>query len=77
MKTRELTAILDRVESWPESAQRQLAEVALEIEQELTGTYHATQEELAGIDRGLADVRAGRYATEQQVEAALARFRKA
>jgi predicted transcriptional regulator len=77
MKTRELTAILERVESWPESAQRQLAEVALEIEQGLTGEYHATPEELAGIERGLADARAGRFATDREVEAALAKFRRA
>jgi predicted transcriptional regulator len=76
MKTKELAAILERVESWPEAAQRQLAEIALEIEQDLSGEYHPTLEERAGIERGLADVRAGRYATDEQVEAALARFRQ-
>jgi len=77
MKTKELTAILERVESWPESAQRQLAEIALEIEQELGGEYHATREELAGIKRGMADARAGRFASDEQVEEALAKFRQA
>ena len=77
MKTKQLTAILERVENWPEAAQQQLAELALEIEQGLNGQYHATSQEIAGIERGLADARAGRFATDQQVEAALARFRKA
>jgi hypothetical protein len=76
MKTKELTAILERVENWPEAAQRQLAEIALEIEQDLTGTYRATPEERAGIERGLADAREGRFATDAQLEAALARFRR-
>ena len=76
MKTKELAAILERVESWPEAAQRQLANIALKIEQSLSGGYGQTPEERAGIERGLADVRAGRYATDEQVEAALARFRQ-
>ena len=76
MKTKELTAILERVETWPEAAQRQLAEIALEIERDLTGMYRATPEERAGIERGLADVREGRFATDEQVEAALERFRR-
>ena len=75
MKTKELTAILERVESWPEAAQRQLAEIALEIEQDLGGEYHPTPAERAGIERGLADVRAGRYATDEQIESALGLFR--
>jgi predicted transcriptional regulator len=76
MKTKELTVILERVESWPEAAQRQLAEIALEIEQNLSGEYQATPEELAGIDRGLADARAGRFATDEEVEEALVKFRR-
>jgi len=74
MKTKELTAILERVESWPEAAQQQLAEIALEIEQDLKGEYQATPAERAGIERGLADARAGRFATDEQVEEALAKF---
>jgi len=77
MKTKELTAILERVESWPESAQQQLAEVALEIEQDLKREYQATPAERAGIERGLADARAGRFATDEEVEEALAKFRQA
>jgi predicted transcriptional regulator len=76
MKTKELTVILERVESWPEAAQRKLAEIALEIEQNLSGEYQATPEELAGIDRGLADARAGRFATDEEVEEALVKFRR-
>ena len=75
MKTKELAAILERVESWPEAAQRQLAEIALEIEQDMSGLYRATPEELAAIDEGIAAADRGEFATEEQVEAVLARFR--
>jgi predicted transcriptional regulator len=77
MKTKELTAILERVESWPESAQQQLAEVALEIEQDLKGGYQATPEELKAIDEGIAAANRGEFATEQEVEAVFAKFRNA
>jgi hypothetical protein len=45
---------LRRVETWPEAAQVELAEIALEIEAGLgAGTCQATARELEGIDRGL------------------------
>ena len=75
MKTKELASILERVENWPEAAQRQLAEIALEIEQDLGGEYKATPEELAAIDEGIAAADRGEFATDEQVEAVLAKFR--
>ena len=37
--------------------------------------YEPTASELAGIDRGLADAEAGRFASDADVEAAFAKFR--
>jgi hypothetical protein len=54
MTGRILKEVMQRVEAWPEEAQADLAQIALEIDAGLGGgTYHATPEELAGIDRGL------------------------
>ena len=39
--------------------------------------YEPTPEELAGIDRGLRDAEQGRYATDEEVEQAFAKFRGA
>ena len=39
------------------------------------GEYQPTAEELAGIDRGLRAAAEGRFVSDQQVEAALAKFR--
>lgn len=76
MKTKSLTDVLERVESWPHEAQDWLAEIALEIEAGLAGElYEPTAEELAGIDRGLRDAEQKRFATDEQVEAVLARLR--
>jgi predicted transcriptional regulator len=69
------TDLLERAQSWPEYAREQLEEVALEIEAELAkGTYRATPEELAGIERGLCAVAEGRLATDEEVEAVFAKY---
>ena len=69
--------LLERAQSWPEYAREQLEEVALEIEAELAnGTYRATPEDLASIDRGLRDSAEGRFATAEEIEATFAKFRR-
>ena len=78
MKTRQLAEILERVEKWPAHAQNELAEIAIDIEKNLSeGDYELTPEEQAGIERGLQAADEGRFATEEQVDAALARLRDA
>jgi hypothetical protein len=76
MKTKDFKNLLERIETWPEAAQDELIEIAEEIEAELKGgVYHATPEELAGIDRGLRAATEHRLATDEQVEEAFAKFR--
>jgi len=78
MKTRMLSEALERVEAWPDDAQDRLAEIALEIEAALSGAvYEPTDAEIAGIDRGIHDAEQGRFATDAEVEMALAKLRGA
>lgn len=77
MKSKRLTEALQRVETWPPHVQDELAELALELDAGLKGgEYEPTPDELAGIDRGLRAADEGSFATDQQVEAVLAKFRK-
>ena len=77
MTAKALKEAMERVESWPEQAQEELAEIALEIDASLKGeTYHATPEQLEGIDRGLKAANQGRFATDQQVAAVIAKHRR-
>jgi hypothetical protein len=70
----QVKAVLERVPTWPEDRQEELAELALEIEAELAGAeYNATPDELAAIDEGLA----GEAASDEEVRAAFALFSKA
>jgi hypothetical protein len=51
----QVKAVLERIPTWPEDRQQELAEVALEIEAELAGAeYDATPDELAAIDEGVS-----------------------
>jgi predicted transcriptional regulator len=78
MTTKALKDAIQRAEAWPEEAQEELAEIALQMDAGLRGgTYRATAEELAGIDRGLRAAREGRFATDEEVEAVLAKHRRA
>jgi predicted transcriptional regulator len=78
MTAKLLTDAMRRVETWPEAAQEELAGIALEIDAALQGgVYHATPEELVGIDRGLRAAGAGRFATPDDVAAVFAKHRPA
>ena len=73
MNQTDLKAVFERISSWPEERQRQLAELALEIEAEMAErAYQATDDELRAIDEGLA----GEAASPAEVEAAFASFRR-
>ena len=77
MKAKMIKEILRRAEAWPESAQAELAQAALEIERELQdNTYPATPEEVAAIERGLREAEQGQFATEAEVEAVFAKYRR-
>lgn len=76
--TKILKDVMARAESWPDWAQQDLADLALEIDREVrSGTYRATRDELAKIDAALAAVHRGEVATEDEVEAVFAKHRGA
>jgi hypothetical protein len=78
MTAKILKDVLERAEKWPEEAQTELAQIALEIDAGLaSGSYHVTPKELAGIDRGLNAAREGRFATDDQVSRAFGKHRPA
>lgn len=78
MTAKALKDMMQRVESWPESAQEELAAIAKEIEADMQGgVYHATPAELAGIDRGLQSALEGRLVSSDEVEAVLSKYKGA
>jgi predicted transcriptional regulator len=78
MTAKLLKDVLERAEKWPEEAQTELAQIALEIDADLRrGKYQATPAELDGIDRGLKAAREGRFATDDQVDRVFEKHRPA
>ncbi|HEV3183619.1 MAG TPA: hypothetical protein VGZ49_02000 [Xanthobacteraceae bacterium] len=73
----ELRTMLARIERWPEEDQEELAQVALEIEARRHGVYHATLDELRAIDEASAAVERGEVASDEEVEAVFAKYRRA
>ena len=69
--------MLSRVARWPEEDQDELAQVALEIEARRHGVFHATSEELQAIDEALTAVSRGEVASDEEVEAVFAKYRRA
>ncbi len=75
--TIKLKNVLARAENWSEQDQEELAQVVLEIEARRHGVYHPSSEELKAIDEALAAVERGEIASDQQVEAVFAKYRRA
>jgi hypothetical protein len=67
--------ILRRIESWPQEDQDELVQVALEIEARRNGgAYELTAEEASAVRRALQEMRARRFASDEDIAAI---FRKA
>ncbi len=67
--------LLEELETWPLEDQEELAEYAREIRGRRTGVYQLSEDERAGVERGMADMRAGRFATDEQIAAIFRRAR--
>jgi len=76
MTATDLKELMERVRSWPEEAQNELAAVANQIERELHGgDYVSSREELQIIDDAIASIDSGEFAAEDEIAAAFAKFR--
>jgi hypothetical protein len=67
---------LAAVRTWADERQNEAAELLLALDRLGPDAYRASPEELAAIDEGLAETGRGEFASDAEVEAAFARFRK-
>jgi hypothetical protein len=67
---------LATVRSWPAERQNEAAEILLALDRLGAGPYRASEAELQAVDEAIAQVERGEWATDAEVEAAFARFRK-
>ena len=67
--------MLERVSTWPEGAQDAFVRSVANIENKHLGPYRLSDEERAAVRRGLAEMRAGRLASDETVAAVFNRYR--
>lgn len=74
MTKHSIEILLERVASWPEEAQDEFVKSLAGIERRHAGVYRLSDDERAAVRRGLADLRAGRFASDDAVNALFRRF---
>jgi hypothetical protein len=77
MVTKALKNILDRIETWPETAQDEAAATLQAIEEDFVVPYTLAEEDRAALERSADDVRQSRFATDEAVQKVFGRFRRA
>jgi predicted transcriptional regulator len=60
--------LLERVQSWPEEDQEELADVAREIESRRSGVYRLSDEERAAVRAGMDDARRGDFVSDEEMD---------
>jgi hypothetical protein len=71
--SKKLQEVIERVRGWSEDRQEEAAEVLLELETQADGAYQLTPEQIAEVDRRLADP-SPRFMTLPELRARLARL---
>jgi predicted transcriptional regulator len=67
--------LLERIADWPEEAQAELVQSIVDIETKHLGVYKLEPDERAAIERGLEEMRQGKFASDEQVAAVFNRYR--
>ena len=70
-----LEILLERVGTWPDAAQDDLVKALSDIEAKHVGVYRLSDDERTSIRQGLADMREGRIAGDDEVAAVFNRYR--
>jgi predicted transcriptional regulator len=65
--TQKLRELVEQAQSWPEEDQDELADYAREIQARRTGVYRVSDEEWAGLQKGLAQADRGEFAPDEVV----------
>jgi hypothetical protein len=71
-----LKAIINRIEGWPKQAQEDALNSLRAIEQDYLGGDDLTPEDCEALSRSAEDVRLGRFANDEDVQEAFARYRR-
>lgn len=76
MTKEQLDAVLDRVRSWPQARQEDAVNMLLTMEKLGAEPYRFSPEEREDIDAAVAEFSRGEVASDSEVEALFARYRR-
>jgi hypothetical protein len=74
MTRAQIKTILDRVRTWPEERQADLARIALHIEAQAAELEHEDEATKAAVAEGLAQAKQRRFASDRRVKATWKKF---
>jgi len=74
MTKAEIKAVLERVRTWPQQRQADLARIALQIEAQDAEIEPENEATKAAVSEGLAQARRGKFASAKRVEATWKKF---
>jgi hypothetical protein len=69
----QISAVLERVHSWPEARQEDAARILLAMEAQSAEPYVLSEEERADLEAALQEAERGEFATDAEVEAVFTR----
>jgi predicted transcriptional regulator len=75
LMNKKLETLLERVSTWPEEAQAELMQSIADIETKHFGIYRLSDSERAAVERGLQEMREGKFASDEEVAAVFDRYR--
>jgi hypothetical protein len=75
-ETKKLDSLMERAASWPEEAQAELVRFMIDTEAKHFGVYRLDDEDRARIEKSLESARRGEFATDEEVAALFARYRR-
>jgi len=77
MTKKQIQAILERIDTWPEDKQQLAYDLLKWIEaKDQEDDFELSPEDWADLEEGLAEADRGAFATEEEIQALFARYRR-
>jgi predicted transcriptional regulator len=70
-----IETFLERITDWPKEAQAEVMKAIVDIETKYFGVHKLDAKERAAIERGLEEMRQGKFASDEEVTALFNRYR--
>ena len=70
-----IETLLERITDWPKEAKAEVVKAIVDIETKYFGVHKLNAKERAAIERGLEEMRQGKFASEEEVTALFNRYR--